>query len=84
MGDMKDYTIVKAKVDITKGRSDEFELVARRLGRFINAMDLNADVHNELIDLMCKQVSVAERDAFKFGFDMAVKLMHDYYSDTEE
>lgn len=84
MGDMKDYTIIKAKVDITKGRSNEFELVARHLGRFINAMDLNADVHNELIDLMCKQVSVAERDAFKFGFDMAVKLMHDYCSDEEE
>lgn len=84
MDDMKDCTIIKAKVDITKGRSDEFELVARRLGRFINAMDLNADVHNELIDLTCKQVNVAERDAFKFGFDMAVKLMHDYYSDKEE
>lgn len=78
-----DDMIIKAKVDITKGRSDAFELAARRLGRFINAMDLDADVHNELVELMCKQVNVAERDAFMFGFDMATKLMHDYYSDEE-
>lgn len=81
---MEDDTIIKAKVDITKGRSDEFEAAARRLGRFINALDLNADAHNELVDLICKQVNIAERDAFKFGFDMAVKLMRDYYSDKEE
>lgn len=78
-----DDMIIKAKVDITKGRSDAFELAARRLGRFINAMDLDADVHDELVELMCKQVNVAERDAFMFGFDLATKLMHDYYSDEE-
>ena len=81
---MKDDTIIKAKVDITKGRSDEFEAAARRLGRFINALDLDVDTNNELVNLMCKQVNVAERDAFKFGFDMAVKLMHDHYSNEEE
>lgn len=79
-----DDMIIKAKVDVTKGRSDEFELAARRLGRFINAMNLDVDVHNELVDLICKQVNVAELDAFKFGFDMATKLMHDYYNDEEE
>lgn len=77
---MKDDTIIKAKVDITKGRSDAFEVAARRIGRFINALNLNADAHNELVDLMCKQVNVAECDAFMFGYDMASKLMHDYYS----
>ena len=77
---MEDDTIIEAKVEITKDRSDEFEAAARRLGRFINALDLNADAHNELVDLICKQVNIAERDAFKFGFDMASKLMHDYYS----
>ena len=81
---MRDDTIIKAKVDITKGRSDEFEAAARRLGRFINALDLDVDTNNELVNLMCKQVNVAERDAFKFGFDMAVKLMHDHYSNEEE
>ena len=81
---MKEDTIIKANVDITKGRSDEFEAAARRLGRFINALDLNADAHNELVDLTCKQVNVAELDAFKFGYVMAASLMHDYYSDEEE
>lgn len=76
--------VIKAKIDITKGRSDDFEVAARRLGRFINALDLNADAHNELVDLTCKQVNIAELDAFKFGFDMASKLMHDYYSGEEE
>ena len=76
--------VIKAKIDITKGRSDEFEVAARRLGRFINALDLNADAHNELVDLICKQVNVAELDAFQFGFGVAASLMHDYYSDEEE
>ena len=76
---MKDYTILKAKVDITKGRNDAFGAAARQLGQFINALDLGPAAHNELLDLICKQVSVAERDAFMFGFDMAASLMKDYY-----
>lgn len=76
--------VIKAKIDITKGRSDEFELVARRLGKLIDALDLDVDTNNELVNLICKQVNVAERDAFVFGFDMASKLMHDYYSNEEE
>lgn len=79
-----DDTIIKAKVDVTKGRSDEFELIAKRLGKLIDALDLDVDTNNELVNLICKQVNVAERDAFVFGFDMASKLMHDYYSNEEE
>lgn len=81
---MKDRTILKAEVDITKGRNDAFEAAAKQLGRFINALDLGPSAHNELLDLICKQVSVAERDAFKFGFNMASKLVHDYYSDEND
>ena len=76
---MKNHTILNAEVDIAKGRNDAFDAAARRLGRFINALDLGHAAHNELIDLICKQVSVAERDAFMFGFDMAASLMKDYY-----
>lgn len=68
-----------AKVDITKGRSDAFDAAAKRLGQFINALALGPATHNELIDLICKQVSEAERDAFTFGFDTAASLMKDYY-----
>ena len=77
---MKDHTILKAEVDISKGRSDDFDAAARQLGRFINALDLGPSAHNELLDLICKQVNVAERDAFMFGFDTAASLMKDYYS----
>ena len=76
---MKNHTILNAEVDITKGRNDAFDAAARRLGRFINALDLGPAAHNELIDLICKQVSEAERDAFMFGFDTAASLMKDYY-----
>ena len=76
---MKNHTILNAEVDITKGRNDAFDAAARRLGRFINALDLGPAAHNELIDLICKQVSAAERDAFMFGFDTAASLMKDYY-----
>lgn len=47
---MKDYTTIKAKVNISKGRSDEFYDKVQELS----------------------------------GFNMASKLMHDYYSGEEE
>lgn len=76
---MKNHTILNAEVDITKGRNDAFDAAAKQLGRFINALDLGPAAHNELIDIICKQVSAAERDAFMFGFDTAASLMKDYY-----
>ena len=45
---------------------------------------IKAKVDVTKVDLTCKQVNIAERDAFMFGFDMASKLMHDYYSNEEE
>lgn len=79
-----DDMIIKAKVDVTKGRSKEFVDVAKRLGDFIKGIPMDTYTNDKLVDLMVKQVNVAERDAFMFGFDMATKLMHDYYSDEEE
>ena len=81
---MKDHTITSAGIDVTKGRSDAFDAAARELGGFIDELDLNADARNELVALACEQVSVAERDAFLFGFDMAIKLMHDHHNGEEE
>ena len=77
---MKDYTVIKSKVNISKGRSDEFNEVARELSDFIQGLDLDLVSHCKLTALVLTQINVAERDAFKFGFDMAVKLMHDHYS----
>lgn len=78
---MDDTTIIKAKVDFSKGRSAEFNDAAQELSNFIQSIDLGLISHCKLTTLVLTQINVAERDAFKFGFDMAVKLMHDYYSD---
>lgn len=77
---MDDTTIIKAKVNISKGRSAEFNDVAQELSDFIEGLDLDLVPHSKLMYLVLTQIRVAERDAFKFGFDMAAKLMHDRYS----
>ena len=81
---MDDTTIIKAKVDFSKGRSDEFNEVAKELSDFIQSLDIDMVSHCKLTARVLTQVNVAERDAFTFGFNMAVKLMHDYYNDEEE
>lgn len=81
---MDDTTINKVKVNISKGRSDEFNEVAQELSDFIEGLDLDLVPHSKLMYLVLTQIRVAERDAFKFGFNIAVKLMHDRYSDKEE
>lgn len=81
---MKDYTVIKSKVNISKGRSDEFNGVAKELSNFIQSLDLDMVSHCKLTSIVLTQIDVAERDAFKFGFNMAASLMHDYYSDEEE
>lgn len=81
---MDDMRIAKAKVTISKGRSDEFNEVAQELSDFIEGLDLDLVPHSKLMYLVLAQIRVAERDAFKFGFNMAVKLMRDYHSDEME
>lgn len=81
---MKDHTVIKSKVNISKGRSDEFNEVAQELSDFIEGLDLGLVPHSKLMYLVLTQIRVAERDAFKFGFNMASKLMHDYYSGEEK
>ena len=75
--------MTNAKVDVTQGRSYAFEVAVMRLQGFIDELDINADARNKLIDLTCKQVGVAERDAFMLGFDMALKLMRDLHDEEE-
>lgn len=79
-----DDMIIKAKVNFSKGRSCEFDDAARELSDFIQSLDLDLVSHCKLTALVLTQTNVCERDAFKFGFNMAAKLMHDYYSDEEE
>lgn len=81
---MDDTTTIKSKVNISKGRSDEFNEVAQELSDFIEGLDLDLVPHSKLMYLVLTQIRVAERDAFVFGFNAAAKLMHDYHSDEME
>lgn len=72
-----DDMIIKAKVNFSKGRSGEFDDATRELSDFIQGLDLDLVSHCKLTALVLTQIRVAERDAFKFGFNMAVKLMRD-------
>lgn len=80
---MDDTTIIKAKVDFSKGRSAEFNDAARELSDFIQSLDLDLTSHCKLTALVLTQINVAERDAFMFGFNVAAKLMRDCYSDDD-
>lgn len=77
---MKDYTVINSKVNFSKGRSDEFNDAAKELSDFIQSLDLDMVSHCKLTALVLTQINICERDAFKFGFNVASKLMHDYYS----
>lgn len=55
-------------------RSEDFAEKARVLGDFINQLDLPADKHNKLVDLIVDQVKGAEEEACKFGIDLGIKL----------
>lgn len=77
---MKDYNVIKSKVNISKGRSDEFNDAAKELSDFIQSLDLDMVSHCKLTARVLAQINVAECDAFTFGFNMATSLMHDYYS----
>ena len=70
---------MKAMVDVRLGRSLEFEEIAERLGDALDSIDIDMDAGKELVDLIDLQIRIAERDAFKFGFDMAQKLIEAQY-----
>lgn len=72
---------MKAQVDVTLGRSHKFYELAERLDELIRSIDMDADTDMALIDLIDMQIRTAERDAFKFGFDMAKKLIEAQYEE---
>lgn len=56
-------------------RSDEFIVIAHKVGDMLNGLPLTPDQHNDLVAAVIDQVNVAERDAYMQGFDIGVKLM---------
>lgn len=72
---------MKAMVDVRLGRSSEFEEIAERLGDALDSIDIDMDAGKELVDIIDLQIRIAERDAFKFGFDIAKKIMEAQYEE---
>lgn len=58
-------------------RTEEFTKIAKELGDYINKLDLRNDHHNEIVDLIIKQVKQGEKDAFLQGIDLGIGIaMH--------
>ena len=55
-------------------RSSEFKKNAKKVGEHINSLNLQADDHNKLIDLIIEQVQEAEATAFIQGFKTGVDM----------
>lgn len=54
-------------------RNEEMLSAARKLSDFINTLNLPADQHNQLVELMIAQVLAAERNAFFEGGRLGVE-----------
>ena len=61
-------------VDITQGRSREYYRRASAVGEAMQDLHLDSDVVRKLSHAIVEFTSRAEVDAFKYGFDKALKL----------
>lgn len=66
---MKDCTVIKSRVSISKGRSDEFDNKVQELSDFIQSLDLDIVSHCKLTALVLTQIDVAERDGDRYADD---------------
>lgn len=57
---------------LERERTAEFLEAAKVLGDYVNALDLDAGKHNELVRLMLDQVTEAEKGAFAQGFKLGM------------
>ena len=55
-------------------RTEEFENVAHELGDFIKTLQLTQKQNDQLVDLMVKQVNIAEHGAFLQGAGFVFSL----------
>lgn len=63
-----------AAIDITVGRSEEFDKQTKALSGFIKALPLDRQQNNDLIDEIIKHLIIGENDAFKYGMSIGVEL----------
>lgn len=61
-------------VDITRARSHEYYRLASAIGETMQDLHLDRDAVSKLSHAIVELTARAEVDAFKYGFDMALKL----------
>lgn len=66
--------IEAAAVSASQGRTKEFYARADALGAYLKALPLTNEQNDRLIDLMVKQVTAAETDAFLWGFGLSTEI----------
>lgn len=59
------------ELNVSLGRTKEFENIVYALGEFINELPISAEQNNKLIELVLQQITEAEIGAFRFG----IKIM---------
>ena len=62
----------KEEPTLERERTPEFYEAAKALSDYVNALNLDAGRHNELVRLMLDQVKEAEMGAFSHGFRLGV------------
>ncbi|MFR8012250.1 MAG: hypothetical protein ACLU8W_10915 [Clostridia bacterium] len=55
-------------------RTEEFYKIASELSTLINSLPLTVELNNKLVDLMIRQVQIAEHGAFNQGLRMGKEL----------
>lgn len=64
-------------------RTEEFLEAAKKLSEYISSLPLSYAQNDTLVHLTVEQVQAAERNAFRFGLDMGVKIGKEFCTHTE-
>lgn len=59
-------------------RSEEFVAIASKISAHLNALPLDSEQHNRLVELICDQVKEAELTAFRQGLDVGITIGKHY------
>lgn len=71
-------------IDITEGRTEEFLTAAKDFSDYLKSLPLSHEQNDRLVEFAVRQTQEAERGAFLFGAEMALKLVHNRKMHREE
>ncbi len=57
--------------NVSAGRSEQFLQTALAVSDYLETLPLTNEQNNNLVELICRNVNVAERDAFGLGINIA-------------